>query len=306
MLIMTILFLACSKTDKSTDQASKKYVPSDVRNRHLKTAIEDLNNDFYKAALTSIQEARGQNLRDEDIDILHDLEKIIEDKTKSAIKSLDSLATKEKLHLYDFKYNTVSKNYDISSFRAELEKTNKKYLERVKTENDAHLKNYYTLIQELKKTTEVKNLSNATGYYSQTSHLRLAVIIEGYQAPQLMLDFYPSQKEPELETLEFVASNSQVFFAKSSMLISDYNLSPSKVITFDLLKNDEKINLANFQEMLQAGKLTIKLKWFYEPETLTIPANTIKELLDVLKQYNNIAGEYRANIDKIYVPKHVK
>ncbi len=305
-LIISLTCISCDGKDTENIKVTPKYQQSDVRNRNLKTAIEDFNNHFYKAALTSIDQARGDRLRDEDIVILKDLESDIEKETLKAIKSLDSLAINEELHLYDFNFNTVNKNYDISSFRPEIENSKAKYLQRVKSENDAHLKNYFTQINLLKEITDQESEGSTRVYYSKTSHLKLVVKIDGYKQPKLFLNFYPSQLEPELETIKFTSSDTSIFYDKNSLVVGDYNISVNRIITYNLLDKDSKMNLSIFKDMLDNGKITIDLKWFYEPERIQISSKNINGLKDVLASYEKLLKEYQANIDNIYVPKHVK
>ncbi len=310
-MVLTIGFvilicLACGKNEKVSDESSTEYIASDVRNRNLKTAIEDYNNSFFKASLTSIDAARGDKLRDEDLVVLKELEEKIAKKTQEALKELDSLAVKEELHLFDFKFNNINKNYDISSFRPQVESLKAKYLKRVKSENDAHLQNYFIQIKLLKDITDQSSEGSTRVYYSKTNSLRLVAKIDGYKQPELFLNFYPSQLEPELETAKFTSSDLEIAFDKSSLLISDYNLSESKIITFNLLDNQSQINLDIFRKILINGNLSIRLKWFYEPEIVNVTSQTLKALNQVLTIYDDIMKEYKANIDNIYVPKHVK
>ena len=306
VFLASLLVISCTKGKADSRENAPKYTQSDVRNRNLKTAIEDYNNGFYKAADTSIGQAQRQSLRDEDIVILKDLDRMIENKTLSALKSLDSLAVKEKLHLYDFQYNTITNNYDIGSFRHQVEDSKARYLERVKSENDSYLKNYYSLIDQLKEFTNVKTEGPAMLYHSQTSPLKLFIKVDGYNSPGLFLAFYPSQLETELETVKFSSSDISIFFDKGSMIISDYNLSTIKTITFNLLNDESKLNITNFKQMLEDANIAIDLKWFYEPEKVTISKNDIKQLQQVMTTFEKIEAEYKANIDNIYVPKHVK
>jgi hypothetical protein len=298
--------MACGEKKSDNKPAQVKYQQSDVRNRNLKTAIEDFNNEFYKAALTSIEEAKGDKLRDEDITLMRELEKDIENKTLQALKSLDSLAVKDQLHLFDFKFNTVNKNYDISAFRPQVEKSKATYLQRVKSENDSHLKNYFSQIESLKEITDQRSEGSAIIYYSKSAPLKLAVKIDGYKAPQIYLYFYPSQLEPELETIKFTSSDISIFYDKSSLIVSDYNISVSRSISYNLLDEESKINLEVLKKMLANGKITIDLKWFYEPERIQLSESGINQMKSVMTSYENMLIEYQANIDNIYVPKHVK
>ncbi len=306
LVIFSIFCMACGEKKSDNKPAQVKYQQSDVRNRNLKTAIEDFNNEFYKAALTSIEEAKGDKLRDEDITLMRELEKDIENKTLQALKSLDSLAVKDQLHLFDFKFNTVNKNYDISAFRPQVEKSKATYLQRVKSENDSHLKSYFSQIQSLKEITDQRSEGSAIIYYSKSSPLKLAVKIDGYKAPQIYLYFYPSQLEPELETIKFTSSDISIFYDKSSLIVSDYNISVSRSISYNLLDEESKINLEVLKKMLANGKITIDLKWFYEPERIQLSESGINQMKSVMTSYENMLIEYQANIDNIYVPKHVK
>ncbi len=310
MLILIVVFMAlnvaCNKKEIEVKEVNPQYSQSDVRNRNLKDAIENFNQGYFRAANSSLYEASSQRLRDEDLIVLNDLKEKIEEKTDTALKTLDSLAVKGKLYSYDFEYNTIHKNFEISTYRQRVEESKKKYLARVKTENDNYLKSFYSYIDELNDITSLTLNNQKKDYISKTSRLKLRVVIDGYEVPQIFLDFHPSQKEPVLETLKFKSTNAEVFFDKKSMLIGDYNLATSKIISFNLLDSNSEINIKNFEQMLNDGTITVSLKWFYEPESFNISGKAIKELQEVFNIFQKINQEYKNNEDKIYTPKHVK
>ncbi|MBI9030501.1 hypothetical protein JEZ13_00660 [bacterium] len=306
VLIISIISIACTQEDSKSQAKVNEFTQDQVRNRNLKTAIEDYNKGLYKGALSSIDHARSQRLRDEDIDIMNTLSKRITEKTRDTIDSLRTLANSGELHLYDFKYNQVTSNHEISSFRDQLMELNNNYLQRVQTVNDSYLIDYYSAIETLQNNSEPKIENRTRLFISKTSTLRLRALITGYEQPKLYLDFHPSQKEPELETIKFSSKNNSVSFKKNNLIISGYNVSASKIITFNLLNQDSEINLTNLKNMLNDGGITIYLKWFYDPETVYLPTKTVKSLKEFLTAFEKLNEEYLLHKDKIYVPKYVK
>jgi len=237
---------------------------------------------------------------------MNDLDKKIDQKTAEAILALESLALEGEPHNYDFDYNTIHTNYDISSYRQKIDEFSKKYLARVKKENDAFLANYLAYIEELKSITTPTIENNKQVFASKTSPLKLKIVIDNYDTPQLYLEFKPSQKEPVLETLRFSNKNTNVFFDKQDNLINNYNVSSSKIITFNLLDPNSRINLTNFKQLIEDNAISIDLKWFYEPEKVNVSKKSINSIKDVLSLFEKLFEEYKANQDNIYVPKYVK
>ncbi len=309
-LVLVIVFLisliACTKENTQQTKTTQEFDQGDVRNRNLKEAIENYNNGFFKAADSSVNKARSQQLRDEDITILNELDMKIDDKTKMAVFSLDSLSVKGNLHDYDFAYNSIHSNYEISTFRQHIEESKIKYMKRVKKENDTYLDKYYTYLKELESKTNLSIESSKKVYLSKTNPLKLKIIIDGYEQPQAFIEFYPSQKEPELETVKFTSPSYEFFLKKGNLKISEYNLSTTKIIPFDLSDAEAELNMSNLKEMLDEGQIKIALKWFYEPERITVSSKDITSLKSLLETYQHLYEEYKANSEHIYVPKYVK
>lgn len=306
LVVILICLAACANKDNQDLENTTKYNQSDVRNRNLKEAIENYNNGFFKATISSISRARVQRLRDEDIELMTNLELEIGAKTELAVDRLDSLSTQANLSDYDSFYNTIHSNYEISSFRQRIDKSKESYLTKVKKENDAHLEKYYAYIQEINNKT-ILSLENCHQIYrSKTSPLKLVVTIDGYQEPKAVLEFHPSQKEPELETIKFSTSNTNIVYEKGNQVISEYNLSVSKIITFDLALTEAKMNFTTFKQMLDDGKIKINLKWFYEPEQVNVSTTNINRLKELLDTYQKLHDEYKANEGNIYVPRYVR
>jgi len=306
VLFLTTIFIGCTKDGSQTQDNAPEFSENQVRSRTLKTAIEDYNKGLYKASKNSIVKARSQRIKQEDIEIMNALEKRIEQKTNEAIKNLESLAVNGEFHTYDFEYHSITDNYELSSFRQVLNELNKKYLARVKQKNDSYLTTYYSYIDELQTITAPRLVNNNKEFISKTRPLKLKIIISGYESPQIFLEFHPSQKEPVLETLQFTSKNITIPFDKQSMTINDYNFTNSKIITFNLLDNDSPINLTNFKQMIKNEKITINLKWFYEPERVSIHKKTISNLKNVLDLFEKLNNQYQANLENIYIPKYVK
>lgn len=306
ILILSIMCINCSKEESSTQDNKPEFSDSDVRNRDLKEAIENYNNGYYKASGTSIVSARGRRLRKEDIEVMDNIVKRINERTAEAIINLESLITNQNPNKYDFEYRAIHSNYDVSSYRQKINELNAKYLARIKKENDTYLENYYSYIEELKEKTNLTAEYNSKVFSSKTSPLSLKITIDDFETPQLYLQFKPSQKEPELETFEFSNGNTTISFDKTDYVINEYNLSASKIITFDLINPDSKINLTNFKELLAEDKIRIDLKWFYEPERITVSNRTISKLKNVLNSAEKLIEEYNIIKDSIYVPKNVK
>lgn len=306
VIVLAMMSINCTKQGDATQDNTLKYSENDVRNRNLKDAIENFNNGYYKAAATSIVNARSQRVRDEDIVIMNDLNMIIIQKTAEAITSLESDALEGDLRTYDSKYNSIHNNYDVSEYRQDIDELSRKYLARVKQENEKHLETYFKYIEELKSKTTLTLENSGKTYTSKTSPIKVKVVINHFTIPQLYFEFTPSQKEPELETLKFSSSAKNIFFEKNNLVINDYNLSVSKIISFNLLDPNSSITLANLKELLAGKNLKVNLKWFYEPEQINVSSKTQSTLKDVISSFDKILEEYQANQEKIYVPKNVK
>lgn len=306
LVSLFIVLVSCSKENANQTEAATQYSQTDAKNRNLKDAIEYYNKGLYRASGSSLEKARSQSLKDEDITVMNDLDKMIEEITEEAIINLDLLSETGGLHEFDFAFNSVQSNYETSSFRQKLEESKKKYLSRVKNENDIHLGKYHTLLQKLEKETTLTMENNSKVFISKTSPLRVKMICDGYEMPKAFLEFRPSQKETELETIRFKSNNNDITFAKNTLTISEYNLSTSKVISFDLLLPEAKLNLNNFRQMLKDGSINISLKWFYEPEYITVSGSNIDKMKAALDIYQNLSDEYKLVKENIYSPKHIK
>jgi hypothetical protein len=306
IIVLSIMCINCSKQETATQDNTPKYAINDVRNRNLKDAIEYFNKGYYKASATSIVNARNQRLRDEDIEIMHDLNMKIDQKTADAILALETLALDGEPHNYDFEYNTIHSNYDVSDYRQKIDGFSKKYLARIKKENDTYLETYFKYIDELKSKTNLTLENYSKIYVSKTSPMKVKIVIDRYKTPQLYFEFKPSQKEPELETLKFSSSTLNIFFDKNELVINDYNLSASKIISFNLLDPNSKVTLTNLKQLFEGNRVQIDLKWFYEPERINISSKTINTMQDILSSFDKILAEYKANEKNIYVPKYVK
>lgn len=300
--------ISCAKSNSNQDNTANEYEESDVRNRNLKEAVGYYNDGFLKAADSSISRARAQSLRDEDIVIMDEIDLKIDQKTKLAVLALDSLAMNKNHHDYDSAYNTLHSNYEISSFRQKIEETKEKYLAFVKSDNDVHLGNYYKILQEIEAKTSLSLENSAKAYLSKTSPLKLKIIKDGYKSPEIYLEFntFQKEKEPELETIKFISPSTTIIFEKQAYIINEYNNTIGHTLSFDLANKEEKMNLATFKQMLDDGKITIALKWFYEPETITVSASNISKLKEILQTYQELLNEYNAQLEHIYIPKYVR
>lgn len=288
------------------DSKIKTYSEDDVRNRTLKEAIKFYNQGSYKAANNTLNKAEGERLRDEDMEIVKELRTEIEKKLQVAITALEALAGEGKLFAYDFEYNTINNNFETSSIRSRIEQSKKIYLERLNKENRNYLTRYFVIVQSLKNITKQKTSGTAVEYYTDTTPIRLRIIINGFESPKIFFDLIPSQLESELETITISSSTVGLFFNKSSPQVYNYNISTNKIISFNLHDNEAKLNMTNFIQMLEDGAITIDTKWFYEPETNRVSAKSIKNMSDVLNIYKAMYEEYQHRSKDIYVPRHVK
>lgn len=306
ILILSFMCINCSKEEVASQDTTPEFSNRNVRNRDLKEAIDNYNSGYYKASGVSIVSARGRSLRDEDAEVMKKITKRINERTAEAIINLESLVTNENPNKYDFEYRAIQSTYDVSSYRQKIDELNTKYLARIKKENDTYLENYYSCIEKLNKKTNLTAEYNSKVFSTKTSPLSLKIVIDNFETPQLYLLFKPSQKEPELETVKFSNNSTTIAFDKTDYVVNEYNLSASKIITFDLIHPDSKINLTNFKQLLDKDKIRIDLKWFYEPERVTVSNKTINTLKDVLNSTEKLLEEYNAIKDKIYIPKNVK
>ena len=306
VIALSIMCINCSKKEAEKQDNTPKYAVKDVRNQNLKDAIEYFNKGYYKASATSIANAMNQRLKDEDVEIMNDLNKQLDQKTADALLALESLAINGEPHNFDFEYNTIHTNYDVSDYRQKIDELSSKYLARIKKENDSYLETYFKYIEELKNKTTPSAVSNTRIFVSKTSPIQVKIVIDHYQVPQLYFQFIPSQKEPILETLKFSSSTTNIFFDKNDLVTNDYNLSSSKIISFNLSDPDSRITLTKLKHLFEGNKVQIDLKWFYEPERINISSKTINNMQDILSSFEKLLEEYKANEDNIYVPKYVK
>lgn len=310
LILITMLLIAngCKSGNNisEVDSKIKTYTEDDVRNRTLKEAIKSYNQGSYKSINNILNKAEGERLRDEDIEIAKELRTEIEKKLQVAITALEALADEGKLFAYDFEYNSINNSFETSSVRSRIEQSKKIYLERLRKENNNHLTRYFEMVQSLKNITKQKTSGTAVEYYTDTTPIKLRVIINGFESPKIFLDHVPSQLENELETITISSSTVGLFFNKSSPQVYNYNISTNKTISFNLLDNEEKLNMTNFMQMLEDGAITIDTKWFYEPETKRVSAKSMKNMSDVLNIYKAMYEEYQHRSKDIYVPRHVK
>ena len=310
LILITMLLIANGCKNGSNvsevDSKIKVYTEDDVRNRTLKEAIRLYNNGSYKTVNFTLNKAQGERLRDEDIVIVDELRTLIDNKTEAAVKNLEALAAEGKLFAYDFEYNLIHVNYETSSVRSMIEQSKKTYLTRLHQENNGHLTQYFEIIKDLKNATKQKTSGDAVEYFTDTAPFKLRVVVNGFESPKLLLDLSPSQLEKEIETITISSTSVGLFFNKSSSQIYNYNISSNKIITFNLLDKESKLNLINLKQLLDDGNITIDTKWFYEPETKKVSPKAIANMIDVLNIYKRMIEEYQLRADKIYVPKYVK
>lgn len=306
VIIFSLICINCSKDEKSIQDKEPVYSERDVRNRNLKDAIKNFNEGYYKAAGSSVVNARGNRLRDEDIEIMNDLEKRVNQKTTEAIIYLELLTTEGDPREYDVTYRTIQSNYDVSSYRQKIDELNNQFLARIQKENDAYSEKYNHCIEEIKNITSPTIENGKKVFVTKTSPLSLKIVIDKFETPQFYLLFRPSQKEPELETLKISNKNTSIFFDKKDMLINEYNLSASKIITFNLLDSNSSINISKLNQLLDEDNIAINLKWFYEPERVNVRSNTIIKLKNVLTSAEKLIKEYTAIKEKIFIPQYVK
>lgn len=302
------LMLGCQKKKNiDTPEESVRYSITDAKNTQLRKAIRSYNNEVYSSCMDVLDVIDSFQLKENDKKIYTELKKQVNVKLENSLVELDSLAVSGKLASYDFKYGVFENEFGVKRYWNKIRTSKEKYLERVENTNNKSLTAFNRVFNTNKERFEYKEDSNKRELVSLNSPLRLRITQIAYEKPSIRLEFYPSQKESEIETVKLESKSNGVFLSKNDKKILDYNQTPNKIIIFPLENNENsQLSFNRFYKMIKDDDLKIKVKWFYEPENVKISAKTKKSMIKLMNVYESLQNKYQDNINSIYNPRYVK
>lgn len=309
LLIVVALFLiiisGCQKKEEVVVEKKQRYTSKQVRNRNLKSAVDNYNQEFFRAASSDLLGAYGQSLNEKDRVVYETLVSSIDKKLLENLTILDSLSVKGKLFAFDFEYKALTKNFQTDPYRKRLREMADRFMVRQDLENRAVLANYYGMIDSLPKELKVTKTNHKIVVSSPKSPIQVKIIQDGFNAPYLIMEVRLSQLETILETFMLKSGDYELFFNKNSREVADYNNLKDKLIVFEITDNSP-INYDALVTLLSGDKMNLKVKWFYEAENIVISQKKIAGIKTLLKSFEELHNEYSERANSIYVPKYVK